>query len=81
MTWVGWVWIKASWKRVAEGQSLAECSRRLSTAAGKLRLPDSRCTMTGGGAPSFTPAGLPPRQRRKGRRRDGSTGEGYLDGL
>jgi hypothetical protein len=59
MLWVGWVFDtrRSRWERACEGDTLAECSRKLSAVVDARGTRDKFATMTGGGMPSFRPAG------------------------
>jgi hypothetical protein len=67
--WVGWCWRRDRWVRVCNGETLEVCSRRLSAAADRRRIPDRHCAMTGGQMPNLiprTPTRLgEPRERRQ----------------
>jgi hypothetical protein len=56
MRWVRWAFLGGRWRRIAEGDSLDECARRMSEFRQQNSpLPNLAECMTGGGAPSFEP--------------------------
>jgi hypothetical protein len=61
--WSGWCWRHGRWERVCTGQSLEECSRRLSAEADRLRVPDRHCVLTSGQMPNFIPKTTTRRRR------------------
>ncbi len=56
--WHGWLWIASAqrWRKVCQGDSLSQCSRRLSREGDRWGVPDRWQVMTGGAAPTFTPS-------------------------
>lgn len=55
-SWFGWLWTGDTWERVCSGDSIAECSRRLSEQAHRRGIrTDKYSCMTGGGCPAIIP--------------------------
>ena len=55
--WHGWIWCtrRQRWSHVCEGDTLSECSRRLSAAVDARRTKDRYAVMTTAGMPTFRP--------------------------
>lgn len=65
MTWFGWLWNRQRqrWQRVCQAEDMPACSRRLGEILRQRGRKEKYATMTGGGVPSFRPAGRRPVER------------------
>jgi hypothetical protein len=57
MSWYGWLWSRGQWERVCSAATLGACASQLGRIGGRRGIPTRLQVMTGGGPPTFQPAG------------------------
>ena len=77
MTWYEWIWDtrRQRWERVCEGETMGACSKRLGEIVRIRGTKDKYATMTGGGCPTFRPAGRSHQTAQDATEEAGASGE------